>query len=147
MNVTHSAPLLEHESIANDSPHTHSAWNCPDAAHQGDLIFVAISSLPKSAKTRKNRQLADGNTQGSRHILSGGKCYDCDAQEVAGLILATTKIAVEAKYIGPVFTTPCEVTHPEHGNHIWPKQIGKHVIATVFQRSLDAEEREQRVID
>lgn len=147
VNVIKTDLILNQECIVNDAPHTHETWACGDVGLQGDLIFVGIGSLPKSAKPRKNRQLAEGNTQGSRHILSGGRCYECDTAEVAKLIKAATKTAVDAKYIGPVFTTPCEVQHPEHGDHVWPKSLGKCFVAVVFQRSLDAEEREQRVQD
>jgi uncharacterized protein (UPF0335 family) len=36
------------------------------------------------------------------------------------------------------------LTHPEHGNHGFP---AKTVCAVVYQRNLDAEEREARVRD
>lgn len=149
-NVTRAMPIIDQEvreSIVNDDPRTHSAWAVPEVAYQGDVIFVAIATLPKSAKPRKNRQLAEGDTQGSRHVLKGGRCYTCEAAEVVNLIKAATGLQVDAKYIGPVFTTPCEVDHPEHGDHVWPKSIGKQVVAVVFQRNLDAEENEQRVQD
>lgn len=141
------AEILEHEVIANDATHVHQTWDVGDVAHQGDVIFVGIAKLPGSAKPRKNRQLAEGNTQGSRHVLKGGRCFDCDQAEVSQLIEFATRQSIAARYIGPVFTTNAEVDHPEHGNHVWPKSLGKQVVAVVYQRNLDSEEREQRVID
>ena len=42
--------------------------------------------------------------------------------------------------------TPAQtvLSHPEHGHHIYHDNM---VIACVFQRNLDAEEREQRALD
>lgn len=114
---------------------------------QGDLYIVAIDGLPKSAKPRKSRQMAEGETQGSRHILVTGDAYDADAKEVARMIHKATGIRVEEQYIGPVFETDggCALLeHPEHGDH---EYAGRHVGAIVFQRALDAEERAQRVRD
>ena len=136
--------LLDHEAVINDQPHTHAAWSVGDVAHQGDLIFIGLPSMPTGAKVRKNRQLADGTTQGSRHILVGGKCYDADASKVADAIRAATKRVVTDKYIGPVFRGPCQVTHPEHGDHAWPDDC---VVAVVYQRNLDSEQREQMAVD
>lgn len=52
------------------------------------------------------------------------------------------------RYIGPVFVGTvlknAVLDHPEHGNHVYK---GDMVIASVFQRNLNAEEREQQVID
>lgn len=50
-------------------------------------------------------------------------------------------------YIGPVVQTEdgvAVIEHPEHGDH---RYEGDQVLAVVFQRALDAEEREQRVLD
>jgi len=118
-------------------------------SHQGDLILVAIAKLPKSAKPRKNRQLADGDTQGSRHVLERGEVFDCKASEVVKAIKAATGCDVDKKYVGPVFRSPEEptandLTHPEHGNQGFPAGC---VIAVVYQRNLDAEERERRTRD
>ena len=99
-------------------------------------------------KSRSNRQLADGNTQGSRHTLRGGEVFDCDSREVSALVGdACRGVSVDEKYIGPVFRTldgVADVVHPEHGDHYYR---GDMIIATVFQRNLDAEEMERRVVD
>ncbi len=136
--------LLDHEGIVNDEAYTHATWSAGDRAHQGDIIFVGLAKLPASAKKVQQTQLAEGNTQGSRHVLEGGTCYRCDEEELARLIQEATKREVGRTYLGPVFTCPATVTHPEHGDHIFPHQ---GVVAVVYQRSLDAEEREARVRD
>lgn len=137
------------EGIVNDAPKLHATFEVGDCAHQGDVIVVRIATLPKSAKPRKNRQLADGTTMGSRHVLERGDVYDADKDEIAKAIKAATKVAVDAKYIGPVFVSPDKPTardlnHPEHGPQGFP---AGSVCAVVYQRNLDSEEREQRVLD
>jgi hypothetical protein len=142
-------PVKQHEPIVNDAPKLHPTFEPGDVSNQGDLIIVAIRSLPRSAKPRKDRQLAEGSTQGSRHILERGNAYDCDPTEVAALIREANGCEVSRAYIGPVFESPAnptenDLTHPEHGNQGFPAGA---VCAVVFQRSLDQEEREQRVVD
>lgn len=137
------------EPLVNDDPKLHATFEPGDVSHQGDLIIICIHSLPKSAKTRENRQLADGSTQGSRHMLERGDVYDCDQPAVAKAIKKSTGIVVEPQYIGPVFVSPDvptenDLTHPEHGNQGFPARV---VCAVVYQRNLDAEEREKRVVD
>ncbi len=121
--------------------------DAPPVTAQGDLYFVALPRLPRSAKDRKSRQLAEGDTQGSRHMLTIGDVFDADAAEVAAMIEKSAGVKVDARYIGPVFRSAdarAYVEHPEHGDHDYQCET---VRATVYQRSLDAEEREQRVRD
>lgn len=144
-----SQPLAQPECIVNDAAKLHPTFEVGDVSHQGDLIMVSIRSLPKSAKPRKSRQLADGDTQGSRHVMTRGKVYDADASEVARLIMDATGISVEEQYIGPVFVSPArptadDLTHPEHGNQGFPSGT---ICAVVVQRNLDSEERSARVAD
>lgn len=134
------------ESIANDELRKFdaAAWQPGECASQGDLYIVCLASLPERAKPRKNKQMADGDTQGSRHILTKGKAFDCDTAEVARLIESATKCRIDPKYIGPVFKGPAYLAHPEHGDQQW---TGKCVNAVIYQRALDSEERERRVVD
>lgn len=137
------------ERIANDAPKLHATFEPGDVSHQGDLIIVCIGTLPKSAKPREDRQLADGNTQGSRHVLERGDIFNAETREVAALITAATKCEVGLEYIGPVFIstidpTGNDLTHPEHGHQGFPAGA---VCAVVYQRNLDAEAREQRTQD
>jgi len=149
MNATKQKTTSTPEVIVNDEAKLHATFEPGDVAHQGDLIIVAIKRLPASAKPRKNRQLADGNTQGSRHVIERGQVYDCDPADVVALIRQANKTIVEPQYIGPVFVSPAaptadDLSHPEHGNHGFPAGT---VCATVYQRNLDAEERAARVAD
>lgn len=139
------------EKLVNDAPRTFTDADFPvgTVAHQGDLILVRIAVLPASAKRRANRQMAEGDTQGSRHILKRGTPYDCDTAQVAGCIAAVCKgVNVGADYIGPVFCTSrgvANLVHPEHGNHEYQ---GDMTIAVVIQRNFDSEsQRERRTLD
>ena len=123
----------------------HADWDIGMAAHQGDLTFVCIEKLPRSAKPRNDRQLAEGQTQGSRHICEVGNVFKCDPAEVAAAIKLATKVDVAPQYLGTVITGPeAYVTHPEHGHHTFQPD---RCTAIVYQRSLDAEERESRTLD
>lgn len=137
------------ESIINDAPKLHQSFEVGDVAHQGDLIIVRIAALPAGATIRGNRQLAEGTTQGSRHVLARGETYDCPREAVAAAIKAANGIIVGLQYVGPCFVSPAaptenDLTHPEHGNHGFPAGA---VCAVVYQRNLDSEEMEARVRD
>lgn len=148
--ITKPVVDTDHESIVNDEPKFHAAFKAGDVSHQGDLIVVGIGALPKSRKPRPSPQLADGNTQGSRHVLRDGiKVFDCDRSEVAKAIKKATKCEIATQYIGPVFVSPDmptenDLTHPEHGNQGF---AAGSICAVVYQRNLDAEEVEQRTRD
>lgn len=141
---------LKPEAIVNDALRTFSDADFPvgTVAHQGDLILIRIGGLPEGAKPRKNRQMAEGNTQGSRHILKVGDAFDCPIAGVQRAIAAVCKGAkIGDAYVGPVFQTrdgSANLVHPEHGDHCY---LGDMTIAVVYQRNLDAEDRERRVQD
>lgn len=144
-----ATPAPASEALINDAPRLFEDFPTGAVSHQGDLIIVAIGSLPKSAKPRANRQLADGDSPGSRHILTRGEVFDADAEEVVSLIKAANGCAVEARYVGPVFRSPenptaNDLAHSEHGDQGFPAGT---ICAVVHQRNLDALEREQRVRD
>ncbi len=139
-----SQPVIESQP---DSARTHPTWSPGDVAHQGDLTFVCLATMPKSAKPRKDRQLADGNTVGSRHVLDGGKCFSVDGAEAVKAIKAATNgkiIVSDHKYIGPAFSGECRVTHPQHQHQVFPDNA---CTVVVFQRNMSAEETEQRAMD
>lgn len=121
----------------------HDAAVAGDAAHQGDLIFVVLDKLPTGAKVRKNRQLAEGDTQGSRHVLVSGEVYDCDPAAVAKAIEKITGKVVEVEFVGPVFKGGV-VEHPQHEHHAYPDDC---TVAVLYQRNVDAERRIQRARD
>lgn len=141
-----TAIQVQSETVINNEPRMFTDADFPvgTVAHQGDMILVRIDTLPKSAKARPNRQLAEGNTQGSRHIVEGGEVFSANAKDVVKSIRQATGKVIDPKYIGPLFTGPATVTHPEHGHHTYE---GEMVIACVVQRNLDAEGREQRTKD
>ena len=141
-----SAPLAA-PSIETGSakvPHVHSTWEKGDSCHQGDLILVCVGSLPKSAKKRENRQLAEGDTRGSKHHLIGGTVYAAAAAECASLVKAATGAAVEPMYTGLCFAGKSELLHPEHQHQHFPDHACTIV---VHQRNLDSEERAVRAMD
>lgn len=140
------APRKAPEGIMNNATRTFTDFPVGEVSHQGDIIIVSIAGVPAGAKPRKNRQLAEGNTQGSRHVLDRGEVFDCNAAEVSHAIHRATggKGNPDAKYIGPVFKGPAYLSHPEHGHQEFPAGA---TCAVVYQRNLDAEEREARVQD
>lgn len=147
--IQEKSVALVRESIINNEPKLHATFEPGDVSLQGDLIIVCIHKLPKQRKRRTNRQLAEGNTQGSRHVLKRGRLFDADPQVIARLIKEATGYDVSPKYIGPVFEstknpTANDLSHVEHGHQGFP---AGSICAVVYQRSLDAEEREQRVVD
>jgi hypothetical protein len=122
------------EKIRNDATEKVETMSIGDVVRQGDIYITRIASLPKSAKPIRNRQLAPGTTQGSRHILNGGKLFSADANELASLIKSATKCDVPAELIGPVFVPDSDVTieHPEHAHRILPKEC---IGAITYQRA------------
>lgn len=131
------------ESPRPHAPRTHSTWAPGDRAHQGDLILVALHVVPRGSVIRRDRQMADGTSPGSRHVVTGGQVYDAD-KSVVRKALKEFGIDVDEKYIGPVFQGPCTLEHPTHAHQVFPD---KTATAVVYQRNLDAEEREVRARD
>lgn len=106
-----------------------------DSWRQGDVYITLLGGLPNGAETDPNpqRQLVPGTTQGSRHCLDG----------LGGVIIH--RLRSPGPLDGPILECQQEatITHPEHGNVVLPPGIyGIH-----YQRDLDAEERERRVLD
>jgi hypothetical protein len=137
------------EAIYNVAPKLHATFEVGDVAHQGDLIIVRITALPSSAVPRADRQLAEGSTQGSRHVLVRGDVFNADTSQVQDAIRSATGVLIDSKYVGPVFVSPesptaNDLAHPEHGDQGFP---AGSVCAVVYQRNLDAEDREARVQD
>ncbi len=95
-----------------------------DVVQQGDLHLVCLESLPDGTKTRE-RQLAPGNTQGSRHVAQG-ECAVYLPKEpavVARMIGTSVRGAeVPVELIGPIVECIGETTiaHPEHGHFVLP---------------------------
>jgi hypothetical protein len=103
-------------------------------ARQGDIYLTRVSMAHKHGKPC-GRQLAQGNTQGSRHVATG------DVQCFEGVTLPAG--FARETFIGPcvvVGTGGGVVTHPEHA-HI---ALGEGVYQVTHQ--MDAATR-QRVMD
>lgn len=149
--VTLPAP----EGMINNAPKVFTDFPVGTVSHQGDLIFIAIAGLPASATRRENRQLAEGDTRGSRHIVARGEVYDADHREIADAIkaalprgsLSAEELDSLPNYCLAVFAgrgSSAYVPHPEHGSQEFPEGC---TIAVAVQRNLDAEEREAAVQD
>ncbi len=135
------------KKMKNDELKIHDTFSPGDVTAQGDLNIVCLPKMPSSAKRRKNLQLADGNTQGSRHVLTQGLAYECDKSELRNAIKIATGCDVAEMCLGPVFTgdhNPSYVSHPEHGDQQFPADS---ICVVTYQRSLDAEERERLAAD
>lgn len=119
-----------------------------DVLRQGDIYILKLPTIPAKATPRTNRQLADGNTQGSRHVLKGKvELYDAEPGDVLAMVREEyPEVDLRDYQIGPVFRTAggSVVEHPEHGN----RELSEPgCYGVVFQRSLDADGREERARD
>lgn len=112
-----------------------------DVVRQGDLYLVCLPKLVSGEET-KDRQLAPGTTQGSRHIAAGNCVITIprDPSDIASSINYYLKSDVASELIGPVIECKgdVEITHPEHGNKILPKGT---TWAVVYQRAYAEEVR------
>lgn len=138
------------ERIRNDETAEVGTVSRGDVVRQGDLYLVCVTGLVAKAALRltKQRQLAPGTTQGSRHVVQG-KCrvYEpADAGAVATAIaeaLRPAKAELFPQLVGPVIEArgPVEIDHPEHGNRVLP---GGEWYAVVYQRAFADEVRRQQ---
>ena len=105
-----------------------------DSWRQGDLYITLLAAIPAGAirEERPNPQLAEGTTQGSRHILDS----------LDGVTLY--RLAAPGPFDGPILECRQErtITHPEHGDVVLPAGV----YAISYQR-VDAEGRQRRVED
>lgn len=114
---------------------TISTASAGDVVRQGDLYLVCLSESPAAEKT-KDRQLAPGNTQGSRHVAVGQctvslvKNRDAMCEVLNRLVKGAN---VPAELVGPVIRckSAVTITHPEHGHKVLPADS---VWAVVYQR-------------
>lgn len=130
------------ETMHAAKPEVISTASVGDVVRQGDLYFVCLESEPSGSPT-KERQLAPGTTQGSRHVAKG-KCRVLTPKrraEVVAIINRVVKGAnVQEELVGPVIRCIEAVTieHPEHG---WRTLPADTLWATVFQRAYGEEVR------
>ena len=107
-----------------------------EAIRQGDLYLERIAKLPNNVVATTNRQLATGETQGSRHVATGAvEIYNLDKKDAANPLA------------GPVISAQqtWTLTHPEHGHFTLPAGCYR----TVYQRDYARERAEEirRVTD
>ena len=124
------------EKIKNDETQQFPEAASPgDSWRQGDIYITLLDKVPDPslAESKPKKQLAPGTTQGSRHCL--------DSLEGVTIYSPTRPGMLE----GPVILLREEraIEHPEHGDIVLPPGI----YGISYQRSLDSEERERRVLD
>jgi hypothetical protein len=124
------------EEIRNDAEQRFPEAATPgDSWRQGDLYITLLGEVPSGVERSESpsNQLVPGTTQGSRHCLDS----------LEGVVVYTLPQLTQLD--GPIIECREEkkITHPEHGNVVLPPGVyGIH-----YQRNLDAEERERRVLD
>ena len=139
LNSTQVLEQIFQEAKSNKAaPRKFAPTKTGEHARQGDVYVVyvaatkeeAVKLLPKGSltKVRNNRQLAEGETKGSRHILAG--TFEL-FEKSGGTVLD-----------GPTFfiregTTDVVLEHPEHG-HVECLSAG--VYRSVLQKDCAFEE-------
>lgn len=89
-------------------PQTYGPMSPGDFARQGDVYVTCIARVPRDAVkvTKPSRQVAEGKTQGSRHLVD-----DLSA-------VTQYRLAAPTVLDGPVIDAPrgFSLLHPEHGD-------------------------------
>lgn len=116
---------------ADDSCQTIGSLSEGEHTVQGDVIFWPLTRMPAECKAIKSpsRQLAEGDTKGSRH------CIAKDAMPHCQLFSLPRPNALQ----GPIIVSDKNITieHPEHGNQVLPP--GNHLVT--YQRAYAEELR------
>lgn len=114
--MTTMTPIEAHEQIAASakSPLTEMRYvekiAVGEFCRQGDVYLLRISKHPSEWKEKtKNRQLAPGATQGSRHILAAGPTIY--AKPTGADILLGPVIVAKDRFV---------LEHPEHAHFSLP---------------------------
>lgn len=133
--------VLSHEAIRRDS-HESVDLQPGDAYVQGDVIVARIDITPRRAgKWSEGRQLAQGTTQGSRHVAEGdAELFVPDSGETnAAIDRLFPRTKGLPRILGPCVESksPWTMTHPEHGDRTFP--AGVDII--LYQRAASAELR------
>lgn len=118
------------------------AASAGDVVRQGDLYLICISN-PAAGKRSERRQLAPGDTQGSRHMAEG-ECRVIETADKAAVAAAINRLVkganVPEQLVGPIVECegPTTIAHPEHGDKILP---AGSTWAVVYQRQFAEEVR------
>lgn len=131
------------EKIKSDDREVVATMSPGDVCRQGDIYLVCLDREPKTTGTAPSRQLAPGDTQGSRHVAAG-ECEvlvadEREAKAALNRLVPATKAHVP--FVGPVIRAPLgvEITHPEHGDRVLPP--GSYLV--IYQRAWANEVRRQ----
>ncbi|MDP2705073.1 MAG: hypothetical protein Q8O71_01590 [bacterium] len=115
------------QAAASDVRHVHAIAH-GQYVRQGDVLLVRVADGHPHGPALPSRQLAEGTTQGSRHVAEA-PCY-----------AATTPPpgAAATAFLGPCVVSPERfvVTHPEHAHFSLP--------AGTYQVVQQRDERTQR---
>lgn len=134
------------EAIKNDAHETIEAMEAGDVVRQGDLYLVALDEAPDRQADYDGRQLAPGDTQGSRHLVEGDCAVYTAVEAHATAILNRLVPATKGQqlFLGPVVQAAPGAapvfTHPEHGDRTLP---AGGCFLVVYQRAHADEIRRQ----
>lgn len=112
-------PIAAHEAIAKAAATPNTAVRHVKAiaigehCRQGDIYVERIKAATKGWKPSKNRQLAPGTSQGSRHVVAGDV-----ALTVSGEARPVARAGNVARLLGPQIVAKgrFKVEHPEHAH-------------------------------
>lgn len=112
------------EKIKNDDHAAIATMSAGDVLRQGDIYIVALDKPIPYGQISHSRQLAPGDTQGSRHVAEG----DCEIflvgehKAIATLNRLIPATKGQQLFIGPMIHARGDVriTHPEHGDRTIP---------------------------
>lgn len=136
------------EAIRNDECQTFpESARDGDAARQGDVYVIFRDKLPEVDENRfeeftAEAQVAPGNTQGSRHIW--------DSLEGVRMFRWIGIWNERGETQGPfyVLDQPRTLTHPEHGDWLFPAGVYEIRYQRKFDRTADQDlKNARRVID
>lgn len=141
--AAYAAVMKSAESIRNADAATIETVSAGDVVRQGDVYVIALDSIPAMASAYPGRQLAPGNTQGSRHTAQG-ECELFTPVEqltlgILGRLIPASK--GQQHFLGPVVkaAAPWTIAHPEHGDRTLP--AGTYLVT--YQRAWAQEMRRQ----
>jgi len=103
-----------------------------DVIRQGDVFLVNVE-YNHNGVSLTEKQIAPGNTQGSRHVMRGQFSY-VELGSVEAVHNVLPKVIIPSELSGCIINciSECELDHPEHGNKILPANTSW---AVVFQRA------------
>ena len=107
---------------------------------QGDLYITAVESSHPHGREIQNRQLADGNTMGSRHIVESSEChiYTGTTQSNRWINLGPNDKVLLAPFIKS--DKEIHISHPQHSDFHLPAgcyQVTVQMDAATKQRVAD----------